>query len=355
MNKKLAKRNFISIAIIAIILITLCFANFPIPGTTQRFIGFANAITTDIDLSGGFAAQYEIKFPDQIVDKDQKVKDTSAFIKNKLIEYGYKSASVSVAGMIGNTTANQFYIEIPNFMYAKEVLKAVVADGSLYIRTTETTEVGENDLSGDDISNAFSTFTQLTASEYKWGTTIELSKEGATKIKKLTEDGSGTIYIYIGDEIFSNISFKEQITDNSFYVHGSSPNKETANIYAFTLLMAKQEISFELIGDQVSTISPLLGENTLLFSLIAVLLIIALFIFVMILIFGDFGYLAGLSLAIYFALIMFFMQAIPIFVLSISGIIGALIGLLLLFSSFYIIFDNIKSGYAEGKKIPLST
>ncbi|MDD3862314.1 MAG: hypothetical protein PHV79_00445, partial [Clostridia bacterium] len=106
--------------------------------------------------------------------------------------------------------------------------------------------------------------------------------------------------------------------------------------------------------DQISTISPLLGENTLLFLLIAVILIIALFIFVMVLIFGDFGYLAGLSLAIYFALIMFFMQAVPIFVLSISGIIGALIGLLLLFSSFYIIFDNIKSGYTEGKKIPLS-
>jgi preprotein translocase subunit SecD len=48
------------------------------------------------------------------------------------------------------------------------------------------------------------------------------------------------------------------------------------------------------------------------------------------------------------------MQALPIFVLSYSGIVGLGLGIVLFFMSNFIIFSSAKKNYAEGKKIPLS-
>ena len=63
MTKKLAKRNLISFAILAIIMLVLCFVNIAVPATNDRFVGFLNAIQTDIDIKGGqrFFERKEIK------------------------------------------------------------------------------------------------------------------------------------------------------------------------------------------------------------------------------------------------------------------------------------------------------
>ena len=50
--KNLARRNLICFAILAAILIALCFVDFMIPTTNTRFVGFVNAITKDMDIEG---------------------------------------------------------------------------------------------------------------------------------------------------------------------------------------------------------------------------------------------------------------------------------------------------------------
>ena len=56
--KNLAKRNLICFAVLAVILIALCFVNIGVPATTSRFVGFVPAITKDIDISGGVEAVF---------------------------------------------------------------------------------------------------------------------------------------------------------------------------------------------------------------------------------------------------------------------------------------------------------
>ena len=356
MNKKLAKRNFICISIITAILIALCFVNFLIPATNYRFVGFANAITTDLDISGGYSASYEVVFPEELTNKSEKLEQTARFLTERLRSYGYGSVRVSVSQTNESAILDKLLIEVPKYLYAQNILNAVPTSGGLYIRTTETTTVADTDITGEDIEDVYSTFSQISASEYKWGTTIKFSETGQTKIENLTTSGSGTIYIYAGEELVNSISFSQKITGDSLYTYstGSSTSQDTANVYAFSLLMANQEISFEMIGDQITTISPILGESSLLLIAVALAIIIALFVLAVVLLFGDFGWIITLSLAIYFALILFFMQAMPIFILSLGGIVGSIFALLLLGANYYVIFGNIKKGYAEGKKIPLA-
>lgn len=356
MNKKLAKRNFICISIITAILIALCFVNFLIPATNYRFVGLANAITTDLDISGGYSATFEAVFPEELTNRSEKLNQTAKFITEKLRLYGYGSVKVSISQESENSIQNKLIIEMPKYLYSQNILSAVVAPGTLYIRTTETTTVDEKDITGADILDIYSTFSQISASEYKWGTTIKFSETGQTKIKELTNSGSGTIYIYAGEEVVNSISFNQKITGDSLYTYstGSSSNQDTANVYAFSLLMANQQLSFKMIGDQITTIDPVLGDSTMLLIAVAMVIILALFVLATVLLFGDFGWIIMLSLALYFVLVVFFMQAIPVFILSLSGILGSTFALLLLGASYYVIFGNIKQGYAEGKKIPLA-
>lgn len=352
MNKKLAKRNFIWISILTAILIALCFVNFLIPTTNQRFIGFANAITADMDIKGGYIASYEVNFPLELTNKPEKLKETASYITERLRSYGYGSVKLSVSGT--GEIEDTLSVEIPNILIAQNILSSIPVAGSLYIRISETTTIEETDITSEDVADVYATFAQISASEYKWGTTIEFTETGQTKIKRLTNSGSGKIYIYTGEELFTSIAFSSTITGKSLYVYGSTTDQDSANAYSFKLLMAKQDITFKMIGDQITKINPVMGESTMVLITIAVALIIALFVLAVVWLFGDFGWIISLSLEIYFVLMMFFMQAIPIFVLSLSGILGAIFALILLFASNYVIFNNIKQGYAEGKKIPLA-
>ena len=348
MTKRLAIRNFILMSILAVLLAVLCFVSFTIPASNYKFAGFANAITTDIDLKGGYSATYNIEFDEKTIQSSESVNDAVLFIKNKLNEYGYGSSTVQSSGI------ENLVIDIPNMLYAYDILNAVGTNGALYIRTTETTDIAETDIIGEDVKDIYSTYAQISATDYKWGTTIEFTETGKNKIESLTSSGSGTIYIYVGDEVFSRISFSSAVTGDSLYVYGSSQNEDSANVYAFTMLMGTLGMNFSLSNNEIITIPPTFGDNALLGSGIAVAIVLILFMVAVFFMFGDFGWLINLSLILYAVLVIFLMQSMPIFSLSISGIIGSIVGLALLFASYCVIFGNIKKGYAEGKKIPLA-
>ena len=196
---------------------------------------------------------------------------------------------------------------------------------------------------------------QISASEYKWGINFVFSDSGKDKIKTMTEAGTGTLYVYVGEDEdpYTRVSYDAKITNNSIFVYGSTDNQADNDISALTLLIAKQTVGLELI-DKIVEIAPTLGENATTYMLIAVGVMLVLFVLAAFLLFGEFGYIIMLSLGLFVALMLFFMQAVPVFVLSLAGVVGAVLGLVIFFVSNLIIFNKIKQGYAEGKKIPLA-
>ena len=335
-------------SILAALLVVLSFVSFTLPASNHQFAGFANAITTDIDLKGGYSGEYKISFNEETIKGSESVDEAKKFIQQKFAAYGYGTTTVVTSGI------ETLRIEIPQIKYAESMLMAVGTEGDLYIRTSETTEVSDTDITGREVKDIYSTFAQVTATEFKWGTTIEFNEDGQEKIESLTESGNGTIYVYVGEEVFSRISFSQQVTGNSLYVYGSAQDQDSANVYAFTMLMGKLGVNFDLIGDDIVEIPPVDGNNAILTAALAIAILLVLIVCVSFTLFGDFGWIFMLSLVFYATIVLFFMQAIPVFALSVGGVVGTILGLVLLFFSNYIIFNNIKKGYAEGKKIPLA-
>ena len=70
--------------------------------------------------------------------------------------------------------------------------------------------------------------------------------------------------------------------------------------------------------------------------------------------FGELGFIVTLNFAFFLTLTAFFMQALPIFVLSFSGVVALALGMALFFVSNLMIFGHAKQGYAQGKKLGLA-
>lgn len=355
MSKKFAKRNLICFAVLAVLLIALCFINIAIPATTSRFVGFAPAITTDIDIAGGLASKYEIIYDDKAIDEDAELDKTVNMLSSKLASYGYGNTCVSVG------TNDNIYIEIPKIREAEDVLKAIAKTGELCITTalSAADATAENSISGEEVVDAYAQFSQTSNKGYSWGVNVKLTDAGKSKLATMTEDAASsqiTLNIFVGEgEQISKIGIEGQVNTNDLYFYGDTTRtQDAANATALAILMGKYYADFDMVNDEVIEIAPLISPaiQTLIYVAIGIICLALLAMFFIM--FGELGWIVSLCFAFFMTLTVFFMQAIPIFVLSFSGVIGLVIGMVLFFISNFIIFKAAKDGYAEGKKIPLA-
>lgn len=354
MVKNLARRNLICFAVLAAILIALCFVDFMIPTTNTRFVGFVNAITKDMDIEGGYSGKYIVTFGDSVLDKKQEFADTVDLINNKLVAYGYESANVGV------NEDNEMYIEMPKIKNASSILSsALIKEGTLCITTASDVSSFDSskDIGPKDVITAYSMFGQTSAVTYSWGVNIELTSEGQTKLSTMTADASGStyLYIYVGENQITKIGpISSQIDQSYLFFHGTGNSEDDTNLTAFNILLGTHDVGIELENGKITQIAPLIGDNAKLLIWIALGVIVAAIIAIMFILFGELGYIFTLLLAFFVTLIAFFMQALPIYSLSFSGIIGLAIGLIMFFISNAVIYNTAKKGCAEGKKIPLA-
>ena len=349
--KKLAKRNLICFAILAMILAVLCFVNFTIPTTTQKFVGFVPAITKDIDINGGLASKYDITIDESVIDTDTELKSTVKMLSNKLALYGYGGASVSVG------ENDNIYVEMPAIKQASSILNAIATTGPLYITTAAQTEIDKQTaISGSEVVDVTSQFSQINASAFSWGVNIHLTSEGQQKLKKLTESATSgtTLNIFVGEDTISQIGISSQLDTPDLYFYGTESTEDMANVTALQILMGKYSADFDMVNNEIVSIAPAISpaiQTLIIIALCAVLVAVMALFFVK---FGQLALLVLMNLVFLLTLSAFFMQAIPVFVLSYSGIVGMLIGIGLFFVSNYMIFQSAKKGYAEGKKLPLA-
>lgn len=349
--KKLAKRNLICFAILAVLLMVLCFANFTIPTTTSRFVGFVPAITKDIDINGGLASKYNITYDESVIDTDSELQSTVKMLSNKLALFGYGGASVSVG------ENDNIYVEMPAIKQASGILNAIATTGPLYITTASQTEIDKQTaISGEDVVDVTSQFSQINASAFSWGVNIHLSTEGQEKLKKLTEGATSgtTLNIFVGEDTISQIGISSQLNTPDLYFYGTESTQDLANVTALQILMGKYNAEFDMVNNEIISIAPAISPMIQTLILIALLALVAAAVALFFVKFGQLGFLVLMNLVFLLTISAFLMQAIPVFVLSYSGIIGLVLGVGLFFVSNYIIFNSAKQGYAQGKKLPLA-
>ena len=349
--KKLAKRNLICFAILAVLLMVLCFVNFTVPTTTSRFVGFVPAITKDIDINGGLASKYDITYDESVIDTDKELQSTVNMLSNKLAMFGYGGASVSVG------ENDNIYVEMPAIKEANRILNAIATVGPLYITTASQTEIDKTTaISGQDVVDVTSQFSQINASAFSWGVNIHLTSEGQEKLKKLTESAASgtTLNIFVGEDTISQIGISSQLNTPDLYFYGTESTQDLANVTALQILMGKYSAEFDMVNNEIISIAPAISPMVQTLVLIALALIVAAAVALFFVKFGQLGFLVLMNVVFLLTISAFLMQAIPVFVLSYSGIIGLLLGVGLFFVSNYIIFSSAKQGYAQGKKLPLA-
>ncbi len=345
MTKKKATKSIVLIVLLLIIGIILAFCRFDIPFTTKTYNGFINSIKMGLDISGGVTAVYDAKLADENadIDLDTAIKSTISRLESILASRGYTEATVTTQ------QGNRIRVEVPDVEDPQEVFDLIGNPAKLSFKTEEDPNA-ESRISASDIKNV-----EYGYQNNEHGVVIDFTSSGAVKFSELTEELSasgGKVYVYIGDSLFTTLTVQEHITSGSTFISGSMDTREDAEEFALRIMSGT--FSAELSLYESSVVSATLGMNAISSGLIAAIIgLILIFIF-MAVIYRMFGLMANIALMFYVILVLFFLQAIPLVQLTLPGIAGIILSLGMAVDANIIIFERIKDEYKHGKRIPAS-
>ena len=352
MNKKRAKFNFILTSILLAVALILCFAQFKLPYSNTNYNGLFNSVTATNDISNGYTAVYEITSKNVT---DEEVDKTISLMRNILRNQSIDNANVYRQG-------DYIRAEVQSTSNASNILSIIGDPKSFFISGTNEQTLTEDkladyDIVGTDIKNAYATTQAVMNKEYN-GITIEFTKSGAEKYHELTKqvsakESENVIYFYIDGEQQTSLEIEESNEDYLyFYFDGDSVTFDGAQTFALQILMSSTGVNLEIISNNTST--PTLGQNALMFALIAFAVALVAVLIAMPFIYGDLGIVADISILFGVAFNIFVLQALPFTTSSIAGVIGSFAGMAILVLCHIIYLNKVKSEFYPLKKLQLS-
>ena len=345
MTKKRATKSIVFIILLLIVGILLAFCRFEIPFTNQTYNGFINSIKMGLDVSGGVTAVYDAKLADEDsgVDLDTAIQSTINRLESILADRGYTEATVTTQ------QGNRIRVEVPDVEDPQEVFDLIGNPAKLSFKTEEDPNA-ESRITGSDITSVKYDF-----QNNEHGVAIDFNSEGSLKFSELTEElvsSGGSVYVYIGDELYTTLSVKEHITGGSTFISGGMDTRAEAEEFALRIMSGT--FSAELSLYESSIVSATLGMDAISTGLIAAIVGLLLIFIFMAVMYRTFGLMADIALMFYVILVLFFLQAIPLVQLTLPGIAGIILSLGMAVDANVIIFERIKDEYRHGKRIPAS-
>ena len=345
MTKKRATKSIVFIILLLIVGILLAFCRFEIPFTNQTYNGFINSIKMGLDVSGGVTAVYDAKLADEDsgVDLDTAIQSTINRLESILADRGYTEATVTTQ------QGNRIRVEVPDVEDPQEVFDLIGNPAKLSFKTEEDPNA-ESKITATDIKSIKYDF-----QNNEHGVAIDFNSEGSLKFSELTEElvsSGGSVYVYIGDELYTTLSVKEHITGGSTFISGGMDTRAEAEEFALRIMSGT--FSAELSLYESSIVSATLGMDAISTGLIAAIVGLLLIFIFMAVMYRTFGLMADIALMFYVILVLFFLQAIPLVQLTLPGIAGIILSLGMAVDANVIIFERIKDEYRHGKRIPAS-
>lgn len=339
MIKKKAKRQFALIILSVILGIILTLAQFNIPFTNHTYNGFLNSIDLGNDLSSGIAVVYDIHQKEGgSLDFNSDLNKTINKLQSIILEKGYPNALV-VKQLSGGVT--QIRIEVLNADVTKDIFTLLGQPSEIEIKK-EQGEDKEAQLKTEHIAD-------VTTSHQRgvFGFSVKLTQAGQDILTTLTSQTS--LYTYVNGNL---VATQFLATTDEIFIPTSATSGDQAERYAATILGAILPVRLELVENSI--LSPLLGKNVLTIGLISFAVALVIMFVLLYVRYGIMGLLTSLALAIYFILILFFLQAIPLIQLNLYGIVGVVLGFILVIYSNIIIMEKVIEEYRLNKKIPAS-
>ena len=336
MKKKIYKRNFIALAVLACLLLVFTVIGFDIPFTTNTFKGFAKSINTGLDFGDGTRAVYTVTKADYSKFSDETFMDEGVDLVQKFALQKYTEANVYRVG------EDQIVIEVPDTAIPQNI-----SIGKLEIKT-EASEEAETHLNGSHIKEAKF---QMNGADY--GVLITFTEEGANLMKEMTSSASESsavnIVFCLNSEYENAMKVSTQNAVNDGYVYFTMANKESAKLFASCIENSRYGINLVQDGDSVAIYSNVTTFGKVVCTTIVCLLLIGSFVY-LILKFKDLGWVSSLAMMFFALFNVITFALISSFRLTMGSYLGMILGYVVTFFTVNILLEKIKSEFESGKK-----
>ena len=348
MKKKITKRNFIALAVLAVIGLIFTIFSFNIPFTTDTFKGFARAINTGLDFGDGTRGVFTVEREDYSKFASNTYLDETVKTIQKLAVDKYTDAKVYALD------DDKICIEVPDTYIASDL-----QIGVLEMKLKNDAE-SETYLNGSHIK---SVKYQMNGAQH--GVLIQFTNEGSELFEKLTSEAvssgdssssssstskEGTIYICLNRDYDNaqGIKISEKITQGYAYI--TMGTKASAKLYANMLHNSKYGINLTQVGNTVKTYSSFNTFAKVVCAVVVCALVIASFVY-LILKYKALGWITSLALMfnVLFNIITF--SLISTFRLTMGSYLGMILGYIITFVACLIFLEKCKAEYASGKKL----
>ena len=357
MAKKFSIANYVLVSILVAIGLFLSFATFKLPFYVNDYAGFAGAISLSYDVGSGQTAVFDVApISSDATITQEDLDSTVDFVRDVLYSFGGQYNQV---GIQNNTEIRVQTVESDT---SSDLMEAIGTRTEIIIRGEATEEETKYDIHSDVIKRCLGTYQATSASStstsYSYGVYIEFNSLGKDQYKTLTDyvaSNGNTVYFYTvdGEQLGSFSGITKQVTTGATFLPLSSvTTQSSANMNAVNILMGSLDVELTLKDNGVTT--AYLGYNSVLYVGISLLVAFVLLSIIMVIRYRDLGLISILTGLVNIVLYLFLLQALPIVTLSLSGIIGAVMGYCLTVLCHIVLFEKMKKEYSMGRKISLS-
>lgn len=351
MTKKRSKSLFVIFAIILVIGLLATFVNFTYPLTINgKYFSYSNFVS-NLKLGEDIGQTYRIIYRAELLENE--------------IDSNYDNLTNSAMQKILKIVENEGFKDATITRYGEDkVALQVAVDGEEDI-TNLTSLVGEpariSFSMEQDQTKAFidaSNIKNVSSQSYYNSETgkmlyyvrIDFNDDVKDEIATKTAEG-GKIYIYFGDELFTQMDLGgNAITDGMIVIQSDAFTSQiVANTYANKIRSGMLDVNLTKID--AGKMSPTYGRgaSVYVYVLLAVFAIAVLALLVVK--YRDMGWLSAFAMLFFVVIGLFLLQSIPAVHLNFAGVIGLMLAYLLMADSLVSVLENAKRHYQADTKL----
>jgi len=353
MTKKRCKVKLVLVSILTLIGLFLTFFSFVIPTTNTTFRGFFNAINYGYDVSGGKLAVYECN-DDSIVgnELDNKLSTTVAKLNAAFNGMGLNVTKQGEQVRIEISNADMQDINVLASTYGVDVFSMIGAEKGISFNGGDKYNDADS-ITGEYIEKCTYDY------QNQWVVNIEFTAEGKELFKamtgKLTNEGKSLKMYINGEQYGSGFEIGGAVSSLTL----TATNQQSAEALSLQIsALAKpinlSQISSNVINSGLNTSTKAFFGNQQTLMIVGAIVIFASLVAFLCIRYRMLGLLGSLSLLIFVVLYSFLLQSIPLVLMDVNGIMGALATFVLLGAGMIAVFEKIRQEYNLGKKIPNS-
>lgn len=344
-------KSIVLLSIIGVImagLIVLSFLRFPVG--IKNFNSFIGAVELDYDLEGGVS--YTLTLNKENEKEVEDIDSVLETISSRMNALGYQSYKIS-AFRDANKDVEDYSIRI-NAKKTDTVdsdIESVAAYGEIkfYGGQTEspTTEIMQDEKA---VKNAEYVGESTSDSSTVYLVQVEFTDYGYDTLIDAIDSASDGYYLKIGlgdSTLLDSSITTSSISEKSVYIQTSS--EQSGKQIAMQIKTGGLQYKYD-ISDAVN-VEGIFGANSALYAGIALGILIVAVIAAMLIAFGGYGIIGGLSLIVFALGVLGLLISVPGIIVSLSGVIGLGFATVLCADGLMITIKRIREEFALGKTV----